>query len=68
MSKPIACPRCGHGMDCDVRVVSALWGTFGGIARCPECGKTVRPKEIEYGTASGVMAALRSAAKREVEQ
>ena len=55
-------------MDCDVHAVSALWGTFGGIARCPGCGKTVRPKEIEYGTASGVMAALRSAAKREVEQ
>lgn len=45
-------------MDCDVHAVSALWWTFGGIARCPECGKTVRPKEIEYGTASGVMAAL----------
>lgn len=68
MSKPIACPKCGHGMDCDVYVVSALWGTFGGIARCPECGKTVRPKRMEYDTASGVMAALRSAAKREVAQ
>ena len=55
-------------MDCDVHAVSALWGTFGGIARCPECGKTVRTKRIEYDTADGVMAALRSAAKREVEQ
>ena len=72
MSKPIKCPRCGHGMYCDVHVVSALWWTFGwtfgGSAKCPECGKTVRPKRMEYGTASGVMAALRSAAKREVAQ
>lgn len=68
MKKSIACPRCGHGMDCDVHAVSALWGTFGGIARCPECGKTVRPKEIEYGTARGVIAALRCAAKREATE
>ena len=55
-------------MDCDVHAVSALWGTFGGSAKCPACGKTVRTKEMEYATADGVMAALRSAAKREVEQ
>lgn len=65
MSKPIKCPRCGHDMDTDVHTVSALWGTVGGSARCPECGHVVRPKKLEYDTACGVMAALRYAASRD---
>ena len=62
MSKQIECPICGHGMDCDVYTVSILWGTLGGVARCPECGNVVRGKRLEYDTPSGVMAALRYAA------
>ena len=65
MIKPIKCPTCGHDMDCDVYTVSALWGTLGGVARCPECGKVVRGKRIQYDTFNGVMAALRYAASHE---
>ena len=62
MSKTIKCPRCGYDMDCDVYIVSALWGTLGGMAKCPECGNVVRGKRLEYDTPNGVMAALRYAA------
>lgn len=65
MSKPIKCPRCGHDMDCNVYTVSILWGTLGGMAKCPECGNVVRSKRLEYDTFNGVMAALRYAASHE---
>ena len=65
MSKPITCPKCGHDMDADVYTVSALWGTLGGSARCPDCGHVVRPKKLEYDTVGGVMSALRYAASHD---
>lgn len=68
MSKPIKCPRCSHDMDCDIYTVSAMWGTLGCVARCPECGKVVRGKRLEYDTPNGAMVALRYTAKRVVDE
>jgi len=65
VSKSVICPTCGSDMDCEIYEVSRLWGTFNGKVTCRTCGRTIRPKRMEYDTAQGAMMALRYAAVKE---